>query len=545
MGTGTTNWGRSMELGRNRVLLVAIALVFIAVYAWLHLRAAFTLPLPWPDEPDFLWPAIALARDGSLLAPEMNRELHMMWMPPGFMVFTAGWIWLFGFSLELVRALSAALIVTFFCAIVLMLRRHQAPLASTLLCGLFLLDAHFVAAGNVGRMEALLLAVLGLGLWRLSRDDVITGMCVLSITPIIHPNGLYFVLASLLFVVISGLAAQRWRDLRRSELQGSSRISPLEWLSLLVVLACWLSYATYVAFHFDEFTFQIGAQLQRKLERSNDLRTLRLSDYALAVSLTTAFVYGLVQRERGRLILLLSCVAAGSWTCRFIGGEMWYQIFYQVTLLFTSLCLLELGSRVLSRALPNVPKLLLTAGLLLVLLAGLFGTRTLPFPPGLPDRLSFYYMRTAPSGARVDPWEMDQVAAKLRRFGDCRERVVIRVDPPADALFLYERLSDTNLLFSTPPWLLVRAGNKDSRYRVPRWDIFVVHVDRYVFPFARQMRKMAQKAAGIEPGSDEKLLIRNNADSAWYLNERERQTANKCGSEQDSIRNVLEDRGRS
>ena len=81
---------------------------FIPAYLWVHRQAGLTFPVPWPDEGTLLWQALAVARDNTLFAPQINPERHVMWMPPGYMIVQGLVFKLTDFSLTWARMLSAS-----------------------------------------------------------------------------------------------------------------------------------------------------------------------------------------------------------------------------------------------------------------------------------------------------------------------------------------------------------------------------------------------------------------------------------------------------
>ena len=75
----------------------------LAAYAIAHRSLGLSFPIPWPDEASFMWPAIAVAERSSLLAPELNPERPLCWMPPVYMLVQGAIFKLTGFTLTWAR----------------------------------------------------------------------------------------------------------------------------------------------------------------------------------------------------------------------------------------------------------------------------------------------------------------------------------------------------------------------------------------------------------------------------------------------------------
>ena len=110
---------------------------------------------------------------------------------------------IFGYSFEAVRHFSLALVLLGFVFLALLVWRLRSPLVSLGLVGAFMIGGYTVAMGNVGRMEAYLFATICgvLLLWQRGRRW--PAVAVLSATPMIHPNGMYFLLPMAIYAVVS------------------------------------------------------------------------------------------------------------------------------------------------------------------------------------------------------------------------------------------------------------------------------------------------------------------------------------------------------
>ncbi len=499
----------------SRLVPALIYACFLAPYAWLHLRAGLTLPLPWPDESSFLWPAIALARDGTLLAPEMNDRVHMMWMPPAQMVVNGAVFTIFGFSLSLARALSAIEVALAAGLVGMASLRGRAGAGSALLCGFFLIGTEFVVAGNVARMEALVLLAWAASMALMARGAIIESLCVAALSPLVHPNGVFVLGAQTGFVLLSGVGLARLVELIRSEARWGRRLRRSEWAAIAFASLCLLAYGSYVGAHIEPFMEQMGAQFGRKLDRDHSVALARLSafDFVQLAVLLGLLAYGTLRRRREGWLLLLVINALAAFAIRPIGREMWYAAYAHFALLLTALGVLEMACDRLAPL--RGPLRSLVAAALMV--TGLLALGRLPFPPASADALFFAGMRVGGPDQRIDPAELDRVAEHLRPLESDAQRTRVSVYPRGLSLLLYERLHDTSLLLYTPPWLLARMAREKPRYRPLCSDVHVLHVSPVTFPLQRATYKSFLKSSRIDPATDADLLFRPGPRSAWFV----------------------------
>ena len=512
--------GDGSQPSRSTFTLAVIACGFAIGYVALHVCSASYFPLPWPDESSFLWPAISLAETGSLLTPELIERHHPMWMPPGYAVVNALLFRLFGFSFDFARALSAAEMIGLFAGLVLFNRRSRAPVLSTLLCGVFLLSPYFVATGNIARMEALVLCLVGASLSLLGSGRTLAGLALLAMTPLIHPNGLYFVLAGAVFTIASP-------EHRAHILHPRLRSGAGEQLAAVLCLLFWLGYATYAVAQWPDFVSQMEVQFQRKMARDRLVWLMSARTLVFAISTVGCLVAGWRSAPRA---LLLSCFAAAAWAVSAVGLETWYHVYRELAFLLVSLAALELVCALTqSRARCRWARAAPTAALL-GLLALHWAAGILPFPPGSPRGLVIHGMRPRPGMHYATDAELARVVEALSPYSDCREPVTIRTFPRADTLLLHERLERSSFRFSSPPYLLNRLG---PGYGPLPWDIYLLHTIRHPSSLGL-LRRFEFGAAGVDPDSSEHLLFETSDTSRWYLRIRRERIRRKCGAESES-----------
>ena len=498
----------------HRIAFWLLALIFMGGYVWLHIRAGYTFPTPWADEVAYLWQGIALARSGSPVAPELVPNTHLMWIPPGFMVVNALFFRALGFSLDLARWLSAGEVLVFFGALCGVARRLRAPISSLVLSGLFLWSARFVLAGNIGRMEALVLCFVGLGLVLQSRGRLVSGLALAACAPLVHPNGVLFLAAAVAFVLLQPDLAARLRAAGRRQ-----------WIVLVVVVCFYMGWAIYTAAHWTEFTMQMGAQFNRKIDRDSVLFAFDLEDWSFLALAVAGLVWGF---RRHALATLLCCYSIGAWLTYSIGLEMWYLVNRHVGVLFLALAAIELAQVM---RMPERAKAFVAPGIVFALLLAFWLTNTLPFPPGDPQRLADTRMfaEIKPDWERVNHSALEKVAERLALYNDCHRRIVVRVYPRADSLLLYEKLGgESAILFSAHPRVFSSLRERDPRYIPPDWDAYVIHLTYEPVPYSLSERNLAFTDAEIDSRSRDHLVFFDGPYEQWYLRERLNRIGIKC-----------------
>jgi hypothetical protein len=516
--------GRSRDIGGGPVVAVAtriggrtpgldtayaaLAVVFIGAYVWLHGLAGYVFPVPWGDEADFLWQADAFARRNSLFAPELNPARSIMWMPPAYMLVVGAAFKVFGISLAVARALSAAFAVAAFVVLALMVRRYPAAMFSLGLCGLAFLNRNFVVAGNAARMEALLILVVLLGYWLLQRGDIYSGVAVLVIAPLVHPNGVYFAAAGVLFPV-----ASEW--VRAGRVPAPRR---RDWIALGVSAAAWGAYAVYVSRHIRFFVHDISWQSDGRFEGVAQA-LLRSPRSALFLALLAgSAIYCIRYRLDAGLLLAL---AAPAWLVEMGRRSMWYNVFDTLAWLMVSLTLLQVVRDAIARAWPHRPPRLrwavVSAAFGVIALVNL-RVGTIEDPRSYPVWLEWSGMRMAHDVAYLEPSDAGRVNEYLRSLQGTAGPVWVEMYPWADAFILHPSVGD-NVRFSVPifhPSFFPPRGWMPKGvdvFRLP--DVFIVHLSRTRPAWLRRQEAGMLERAGIDTASAA-VLHRRDSTEVWY-----------------------------
>jgi hypothetical protein len=464
-----------------------IALLFALAQIGVHARAGFSFPPPWIDEAQFLWQAKAVADTGTLLAPQLDPEHPILWMPPGWFWAMGAAFELLGFDFSLARALSLACLLAAFVLLAGMLRGLPHASASLLLAGAFFLGRTFVAAGNVARMEALLLlGVLG-GFALLRSGRIWPGLALLAATPLVHPNGIWFLAAGAAWV---WLWAPRRHGLPRPDALGAA--------ALLCVALAWLAFAALVAANPEEFAQGIGYQLARKAGAA------RLGPFGDGRLLALAALLLLAHRLRREVpdAVLLACLAVPALLAHSIGQEYWYEVFEELFYLLLSLLALAAAGVWLARrpALARHSRLAVGSVLVLLLLANLAAHRV-PDPIGYPGNLVWHRMRVSDGEPYLRADERAFLRSFLIRLAPPGRLPRVRFHPAAEALFYADldgveiRVSEPVFREEQPDWLLLRTG---------RWGR------------GRAYTRELLERAGIDPADPAQPILQRGETERWY-----------------------------
>jgi hypothetical protein len=201
-----------------------------------------------------------------------------------------------------------------------------APLA---VLSLLYLGRFFVVTGNVGRMEALLLAMAVWGFVLLELDRPWMGLALLVASPLTHPNGVYFVLAAVAYLLV-----------RRPR---PTRPSRGDIVCLAVAAALWTAYATYALGRWPWFVHDMTFQFARKLDQGHHLlrRIASVQNVIIALVLVGALVREL-RSPRG--VRAATAYALGCLPIHLLGGEIWYEIFLVLAYFLAGLSWVELAA---------------------------------------------------------------------------------------------------------------------------------------------------------------------------------------------------------
>lgn len=323
------------KLPWKRYLPIAFAVLTVATLlgGWqLHRCGGNALPLPWPDEAAFFWPAVHWAQDGSLMAPELNPDRHLMWMPPGMMVALGTLFKVLPIRLAVARWASWAMLATGYVCCMLWFRRLKGGFLCAVLLSGFFLNGTFTAVGNVARMDAWLWAMVAAGFLLLHSVRPgwprRLGWTLLAISPLMHPNGVYFLAAAGIAAAGCKLATRWKRPKAGKDIEGTDQLAAGRvWPWVLMVAAIWIAYLAYAAVHGEAWLADMAMQFSRKGSRSP---WLNLLSWPVNGCLAWYLAFGVYSLLRNPRHLWLVAWGGASLLAFVLGKEMWYRIFEQV-----------------------------------------------------------------------------------------------------------------------------------------------------------------------------------------------------------------------
>jgi hypothetical protein len=310
-----------------------------------------TYPAPWPDEALFADVSVNLLRHGRLSTdlyadffPAMR--LHYYLTPPLYHVLVAGWFGLWGIGIGALRAFSVlaaagVMALTYAVGRRVGLSRTSAIVPSTLLA----LDAVFLRASLLGRMDVLALFLILLTVWlvqggmagaiqgrprlALSQRAFLLGLTS-ALAVLTHPVGAVAVAISITWAIGTTVSSL-------SRPHSPPATAPLRTILLPTVLGLALGLLPWALYAFRDlpsFVAQVGGQLQRKSSRHSIASCLSIAASQWGIRPPIVFggflagAFGLAffsnRRHVGLVLLgiqvLITIIVVSS--C-----EMWYPVY--------------------------------------------------------------------------------------------------------------------------------------------------------------------------------------------------------------------------
>jgi len=506
--TGASSLGPSRSLAN--CAWVALLLLFIGAYVCVVRIASFGFPVPWGDESTFLWQAISFQKTNSLSAPQLLPDRPLCWMPPGYMIVTGTLFKIFGFSLGFARMLSLVFMVAAFVLLAFLIRRYGSSIPALLLCGLFLLNARFIAAGNVARMETLLLLVVVAGFLLLQNHEDYKGLALLAISPLIHPNGGYFCVAAVAYFFLSGRFHARGRILTVADK-----------LFLVAPLVFWSAYAIYAILHWEAFRHDMAFQFGDP-RNHRDLRALVNGKNLLFLTLALlCFAYGLRKHVPATFLLV---IAVPAWLIDKVRCELWYQPFEDLSFLLLSIVVFHVARHFLENLRVSWKKLVRSTAVAAVALTLLFANHRMGMIEGPLHYLTDMELAEMRIAGNV-PYVTDSDVAEIRTFLNSLrspDRLVsVEMYPWADGLY-FEDLDGKAVRFSVPvfhPAFYPAVGDPvPGAMRSP--DVFIIHTSRSRPRWLSAQARNAFVRAAINPSDKGAILRQRDGTEIWYFKKR-------------------------
>ena len=472
-------WKTRLQSG----ILIGIAFFTLMFSAFVHYSAGLTLPVPWSDETSFLWPTLNFAQHNTFFAPELNPDRAILWMPPGYMLILGLFLKIFPFSLLIVRWISWAFLALAYVALIFWVRRYRLAGIAILFLSLFWLNGAYVCAGNIARMDGLLLFLVTLGFLLCARGETWKGLPLLACTVLVHPNGLYFFAAAVGATIFQPI---QWQRPTKTDYGLIS-------FSLLALGA----YALYVYFHWADFLNDMAMQFSRKAERNPASLLLQwptlgyLSLYTLA---------GIVALLKFRRYLFPVAFGLSSYFLFIIGCEMWYEIYLQLGLLILAWLSLVATDGILNklRVYPQICHLFV-GFMCIPLLIFFYRNGWVEGPSGYFRDLSFGWGMHMEKSSEVRYFtEQDRTSiwmAIRSKIPAGSTGIKLGFIPSADQFLYFDKYAPPIRLFS-------------PHFTTNKPDAWVVHESRHIPQW------VAKASEHIQPRTD--LLHERNDTERWY-----------------------------
>jgi hypothetical protein len=483
---------RWLKQPANLIFAGLLAAIMIA-HVVLHFQASYTFPFPWPDEAHFIWQANGFAEHFTLFAPELNPDRTIFWMPPGYFIVLGIVIKLFGLSLVTVRTFSLLLMLVSIGVLAAIVRRYSAPLLSLLVAALFVLGAPFVAAGNIGRMEAVLVLLVLCAFLLLQSGRLLFGILLLALAPLVHPNGLYFLLTGIITALVCAPRPFVWR-----------RLSVGELVMAALVVCAWGGYALYAGLHWPDFMHDMDFQFQRKAVRNIKDAVIMPCSVPLFALVLLGGAY--CWKKRLSVIFLLG-IAAPAWWVAAAGIEMWYRVFFSIAFFLLSVIALGIARHLatsgekkwLNRSLAGA--VVLVAGFVIGwnVMSSSFG-EPLVFGQTKP-----WYRMTSSEIPYITTTDKIAVQSRIDQMAQRVNVPVVEFYPAGDAFFFTE-YAGSRVHFSYPLFT--------TRY--PDW--YVVHYSsRFTPAFMKYLRELlATASVDVDSLPNYQIMMARDGE-AWFL----------------------------
>ena len=464
----------------------------VGVSFGLHRAAGLTLPVPWNDEAWHAWEGHAFARDGSLLAPEINPERPLVFKGHGYSVFLGTIFKLFGFSLATARWSSWACSVAIFAFLLLIYGNLPRRYISYPLLALFFLGSSYVVAGNVVREDALTIALICLGFLLFQHGRSLSSVAIASLAVVVHPNAIYF------FAVLAvGAAAILIK-------QRQAHLDYWDWSILLLCGAGVAASAVFMFRHWHLFLMDFfGPGLANQASRNPLGRLTQIPNIAAYIWFILLFVGSWRRDPRWRLPLLLGACCL---IPPIVNGEMWYKIYH-----VTAYCTLIIASIQFSVAMvqrhlqPNRAWLLVPATIIVAIPFLLFARKQkfIEGPLGFPHDMEWNGGMCMQGNGIPFLTENDiEMVSRL-------VRTAINEDPRAiiefgnlgcDSLFFQEALRGFEI--------------RHRVYTSQGGDVIVFHVSRYHPLWVRNLLYDQMARYGVDISAPE--YVRDETEK-WYI----------------------------
>lgn len=319
--------------------------LFLVLLPHLMVILIFFLKSPpvWPDEAIFMDTVLTFLITGKMATNIFGGaipglEQRALWYPPLYFYILAGWVKIFGSSIEMMRLLSiifsfGSLIFLYELVIELFHKTKFALIAVVLLS----LDFWFVQTSGVGRMDSfsffLLIVTFFLFVKSVHQKNtsyLISAGVTGGIGIITHPLGLIMPFAIGIYTLLT-------QDSIKNKLLSLFRFG----IPIVILLSSWL---LLISRHLNLFILQYRLQFERKALAPSYVYKLFLNDNVWKVIFFLYFIIAAclfiqILKKRDSIDMLIFIGILVSVPVLLWGKEMWYMVYFQpfVTLALISL----------------------------------------------------------------------------------------------------------------------------------------------------------------------------------------------------------------
>jgi len=354
-------------------------------------------------------------------------------------------------------------------------------------------------------MEAFFFGVVCIALLLWYRKKTWQAVAILAATPMIHPNGMFFLLPVVVLGVWSG-------DLRRTRPNRSA-------VALFVVAAiAWLANGLYALTYWQGFMHETGLRLGETSARHGGWAQFGGGH---AVGLAMIVATAVVAARRRSDLVALPVFALGAWLCARVRVEQWYGVFEDFAYLLVAIALIELAARWTSESMQRHRAGTVVACVgALVALAMFNRIGRIEGPNNYLSELEVAGMRVGPPGVYFQPGDRDALRAVVRGVKPgCP--ISVEMYPWGDALLIPE-LEDNRVRIQVPyfdpmfqppnAWAL---GYGPTPASIP--DLYVVRRSRFqpVWLKARDEQFLARSVrnAGVDRPT---IFHSRDSTETWY-----------------------------
>jgi hypothetical protein len=455
----------------------------LAISLWVHVRAGLTFPVPWSDEPVFVYPAEAVADAGQIQTDSLHAGRPVFYHPPGYPVALGLFLKFLPPGLGSARLVSwiwMALAYLFWLGLV---RNLESRRIAWILVSIFFLGTHTTIAGNIARPEALVLVLALAGFFFLVNQRPWTAAALTGLACLVHPSA--WILAG-----AAGLAYLREHGFRLVP----PRRGEYAWIVL--GLACALAMTIYLGWHWKWVwhDLQVGIQF---LHQTWGQRLARLAAIRNLIPALVFLSLPVVTWRRPQPLFTLSILGVGLWFIPVYRPEMWYLVYTNGAYLVAGVVLVEMAAR---RAAPAGRRLAApaVAGLVLV---GSFYQGHVPDPRHYPDYFWWCHMTIRARPAYIEAGDYDAIGAALAARAPASRPARVQFHPIGDGALFLGRLP--------APWIPYRPAFTD----VPP-DAIVFHQTRLAYPGVNEAVARDMAAAGADPSAP--VRVRDETET-WYV----------------------------